>query len=46
MIVLMLAIGEGFWSKIYPNSETAKKTAVRWMKELVRRATEAAGTAE
>ena len=45
-LVLAQDRGPGFWTMTYPDVETAKKTAVRWVKKLVRRTTEPAEAAE
>ena len=45
-LVLAQDIGPGCWTMTYPDVETAKKTAERWMRKLVRRTTEVAETAE
>ena len=39
LLVMMQYMGEGFWSKICPNSENAKKMAERGMAELVQKVT-------
>ena len=39
LLVMVQYMGEGFWSKTWPNVETAKKMAEKGMAELVQKVT-------